>query len=224
MIWAPGWTLGGHLGSLVSALVDGQLSPEATERAWSHVLGCTSCRRLVEREGWVKRQLAQMSGEDTAPAHVVGSLQRLHPLSSMPDPMPDPMPGPVTSPITSAMASPKFGPSWSGLEAWAAVDELEHKGRGRRRAGLALVGAGSVSAAVLGMVTLGAPGMSIGGSPAGAPASSLTRTTPTAAVTPVVATSSTTPRRQRTPAAPTGGPLVDPADEVIRNIVLLTGP
>ena len=220
MIWAPGWTLGGHLGSLVSALVDGQLSPEATERAWSHVLGCTSCRRLVEREGWVKRQLAQMPGGDTAPAHVVGSLQRLHPLSSMPDPMPDPMPDSVTSPMTS----PAFGPSWSGLEAWAAVDELEHRGRGRRRAGLALVGAGSVSAAVLGMVTLGAPGMSIGGSPAGVPASSLTRTTPTAAVSPAAATTSTTPRWPRTPTAPTGGPLVDPADQVIRDIALLTGP
>lgn len=50
--------LHGHIGSTASALVDGQLSAEAEERAWEHVLGCAGCRRLVEREGWVKQRLA----------------------------------------------------------------------------------------------------------------------------------------------------------------------
>ena len=107
---------GGHIGSSVSALVDGQLAEADAERAWSHVLTCPPCRRLVEREGWVKRQLATMGGNDL-PQGLLGSLYQLDPAQ----------------------------------EAWAAVDELERKGRGRRRAGLALAGAGSVSAAVFGI-------------------------------------------------------------------------
>ena len=51
----------GHLGTRVSALLDGQLSPEDTERAWAHVHTCHACRDLVEREGWVKTRLAGLS-------------------------------------------------------------------------------------------------------------------------------------------------------------------
>ena len=50
-----------HLGSRVSALVDGRLGPEEEERCWTHVHGCHPCRDLVEQEGWVKTQLAQLS-------------------------------------------------------------------------------------------------------------------------------------------------------------------
>jgi hypothetical protein len=53
--------LHGHIGSTASALVDGQLSAEEEERAWQHVLGCAGCRRLVEREGWVKQRLAGLN-------------------------------------------------------------------------------------------------------------------------------------------------------------------
>nr|MDQ6936060.1 hypothetical protein [Actinomycetota bacterium] len=53
--------LSGHIGSSASALVDGQLSPQEAERAWGHVLICPGCRRLVEREGWVKRRLSTLS-------------------------------------------------------------------------------------------------------------------------------------------------------------------
>jgi anti-sigma factor RsiW len=51
----------GHLGTRVSALIDGQLSAEETERAWEHVHTCHTCRDLVEREGWVKTRLAPCS-------------------------------------------------------------------------------------------------------------------------------------------------------------------
>ena len=51
----------GHLGSRVSALLDGQLSPAEAERAWAHVHACHACRDLVEREGWVKTRLAGLS-------------------------------------------------------------------------------------------------------------------------------------------------------------------
>jgi hypothetical protein len=150
------WHLAGHLGSSVSALVDGQLDAASTERAWAHVLRCPSCRRLVEREGWVKRQLAQMSGNEPS-ARLLGSLFEV---------------------------APPAGPSWEGLQAWGDVDALERKGRGRRRAGIALVGAGSVSAAVFGIATLGGAPLGIGGAPAGTPASSLTRPTHTTTVAP----------------------------------------
>jgi anti-sigma factor RsiW len=145
-------SFGGHIGSLASALVDGQLDHDEAERAWQHVLGCPPCRTLVEREGWVKRQLATIRDEAEPPAGLVGSLCRLDPAA----------------------------------EAWAAVDEIERKERGRRRVGLALAGAGSVSVAVFGMATLGATGIGFGGAPAGPPPTSLTRTTPTSTPTTAV--------------------------------------
>lgn len=50
-----------HLGSRVSALLDGHLAPEEEERCWDHVHSCHACRDLVEQEGRVKTQLAQLS-------------------------------------------------------------------------------------------------------------------------------------------------------------------
>jgi len=65
----------GHLGSRVSALLDGQLPPDEAERAWGHVHSCHTCRDLVEREGWVKTRLAGLSfGGTSAPDHLKGSL------------------------------------------------------------------------------------------------------------------------------------------------------
>ena len=66
----------GHLGSRVSALLDGQLSPEESERAWEHVHACHQCRDLVEHEGWVKTRLAGLSFDDaSAPDHLKGFLR-----------------------------------------------------------------------------------------------------------------------------------------------------
>lgn len=50
-----------HLGTRVSALLDGRLSAADEERCWAHVQECHPCRDLVEREGWVKTSLAQLS-------------------------------------------------------------------------------------------------------------------------------------------------------------------
>lgn len=67
--------LHGHIGSTASALVDGQLSAAEEERAWKHVLGCPGCRRLVEREGWLKQRLAGLGAPAvTAPPSLMGSL------------------------------------------------------------------------------------------------------------------------------------------------------
>ena len=150
----PGvWKLGGHLGPSVSALVDGQLDDESAERAWGHVMQCPACRRQVEREGWVKRQLAQMAGSQPVSepsSRLLGSLYELDPVER------------------------------ETREAWAAVGELEERARGRRRAAVAAVGVGYVSAAVLGFSALSGAPLGIGQGPASPPATSLTRTTPTA--------------------------------------------
>lgn len=46
-----------HVGSRVSALVDGQLPEAEADRVWSHVMVCPACRRLVEQEGWTKTRV-----------------------------------------------------------------------------------------------------------------------------------------------------------------------
>ncbi len=67
----------GHLGSRVSALLDGQLPPDEAERAWAHVHSCHSCRDLVEREGWIKTRLSGLPEPrgTTAPDHLKSSLR-----------------------------------------------------------------------------------------------------------------------------------------------------
>jgi len=142
----------GHLGSSVSALLDGQLDAETSERAWQHVLSCPPCRRLVEHEGWVKRRLAQIAEApraDQPSDQLIGSLLHLDPAAV----------------------------------AWADTQEIEDRGRNRRRAGIAVVGAGSVSAAVLGLSTLSGAPLGIGGG-AGTPTTSIggSTSTPTRAV------------------------------------------
>lgn len=69
-----------HLGARVSALLDGQLSEQDTERAWAHVHLCHLCRDQVEREGWVKTRLAHTSFEPgPAPDTLKGALLGMPP-------------------------------------------------------------------------------------------------------------------------------------------------
>ncbi len=148
---------GRHLGTTVSALVDGQLGPAESEQAWRHALACPGCRRLVQREGWIKQQLAWRPQTNEAPSErLLGSLYGLDP------------------------------DTLDTMEAWATVDALEQRGRSWRRAGIALAGAGSVSAAVFGLSALSAAPLGIGSAPAGAPTAALSRgaatSTPTRAV------------------------------------------
>jgi anti-sigma factor RsiW len=97
----------GHLGSRVSALLDGQLSPDEEERAWAHVHTCHQCRDLVEREGWVKTRLAGLSFEETrVPGHLKGSL-----LGALATARP---PGDV---ILEANANADARPRWAALSA-----------------------------------------------------------------------------------------------------------
>ena len=73
----------GHLGSRVSALLDGQLSQVEADRAWAHVHLCHVCRDAVEREGWIKTRLSTLGGT-SAPSHLKGSLRG--PLPAMAEP------------------------------------------------------------------------------------------------------------------------------------------
>lgn len=152
------WWLGGHLGAAVSALVDGELDPESSERAWAHVATCPTCRQQVEREGWVKRRVSTMAGAEhfTLPTGLVGSLLQ-------------------GAPHGAAVESPRQGDEVAA--AWAAVESIERRHRPRRRAGLAIAGVGSVSVAVLGLSALGAAPLDIGGgttTPSVRPAPSVT--------------------------------------------------
>lgn len=142
----PGWW-SGHLGPTVSALVDGQLDQDAAERAWAHVMTCPSCHREVVREGWVKRRLTETASSSPA--------------------------GPPEHLLGSLHC---MGPDESADRSWAAVGELERRSRLRRSAGIAMVGVGSVSAAVLGVTLSGSLA-----APAGGPAATLTRPAPSTA-------------------------------------------
>lgn len=118
-----------HLGSRVSALVDGRLAPEEEERCWEHVHSCHSCRDLVEKEGWVKTQLAQLSLGPSEPSRdfkssLLGRCSSLSPASG---------PG-----LTAATPFPTSSP--------------------RSRRGLVAIGGGAASACVVGVLALGVAG------------------------------------------------------------------
>ncbi len=118
----------GHLGDRVSALLDGQLSEEQSERAWQHVHTCHHCRDLVEREGWVKTRLAGLSRQERdldAPNDFLGALLGQPP-------------GDILLAISQGAAG-------------------EAAARGvRRSVGLAAMGGGAVGAAMMGVLALGA--------------------------------------------------------------------
>ena len=118
-----------HLGSRVSALVDGCLSPEEEERCWNHVHACHACRDLVEHEGWVKTQLAQLS---------LGPSQTSHDFKSS---LLGRCPSSTSSPQGSSMVPAPFPTS-------------HH----RPRRGLVAIGGGAASACVVGVLALGVAG------------------------------------------------------------------
>ena len=118
-----------HLGSRVSALVDGRLAPDEEERCWNHVHGCHTCRDLVEHEGWVKTQLAQLSLGPSETSHdfksaLVGRCSALAPASGG----------------GSALTPAAFATSH------------------RSRRGLVAIGGGAASACVVGVLALGVAG------------------------------------------------------------------
>lgn len=154
--------LGGHLGTAVTALVDGQLDPRSAERAWTHVHSCRACRDRVRHEGWVKRRLATINDDGDPSDRLLGSLYGLS-AAQLRD-----------AAAGQTAAGQTTDAQMAGVEAWHAVGEIERSSRGRRRTGIALAGAGSLSVAMLGFATLSGTTLDIGGAPAGPPTSALT--------------------------------------------------
>jgi hypothetical protein len=136
-----GGHLGGHLGAQVSALVDGQLPPATSERAWTHVLGCCTCRAAVEREIWVKNEMSRLRATE-APAHLARAIDRLaHADAARVD----------GCGVGSAVGPRDGSPDRDRVAAaWATVGELERRHR-LKRVGFVAAGAGSVSAAMIGL-------------------------------------------------------------------------
>lgn len=117
-----------HLGSRVSALLDGHLTPAEEERCWSHVHSCHACRDLVEREGWVKTRLAQLSlGSSCAPDRLKDSLLGHQ----------------------GALAAQPF--STAGSPRAALAERSRHRG-------LVAIGGGAAGACVVGVLALGLAG------------------------------------------------------------------
>ncbi len=114
----------GHVGTKVSALVDGQLPPDVADRLWAHVHCCPLCRDQVEREGWVKTRVAELSTRRRPTPDYLTSLLSLDPAD-----------------LAVADEHP----------------QREHAATRRRTAVAAVVGAGSVGAAVLGVLAVAGP-------------------------------------------------------------------
>lgn len=114
----------GHVGTKVSALVDGQLPPDVADRLWTHVHCCPLCRDQVEREGWVKTRVAELSMHRRPAPDYLTSLLSLEPAD-----------------LAAADKSP----------------QPQHAATRRRTTVAAVVGAGSVGAAVLGVLAVAGP-------------------------------------------------------------------
>jgi hypothetical protein len=95
-----------HLGDRVSALLDGQLSAEATERAMAHLAGCRGCRDAVEVERLTKARLARLAGPEPT-GDLVGRLLAMGGPSGPLPPRPGHVPGsPRPKPVRLARPVP----------------------------------------------------------------------------------------------------------------------
>lgn len=113
---------GGHLGDRASALVDGQLPADQEEQAWAHAMHCQDCRRLIEREGWLKSRLRGLAYEPASESPRPGLLGQLYDVRA-----------------------------WADADA-VAIEDHSHQ------IGIMLAAAGSLGAAVIGLIMLtGAP-------------------------------------------------------------------
>jgi hypothetical protein len=93
-----------HLGDRVAALVDGQLSADAVERAHAHLAGCRPCREVVEAERLMKARLASLPG----PEPETDLVERLLALGGPNGPLPPRVGHVPGSPRPQAVALPRM--------------------------------------------------------------------------------------------------------------------
>jgi Putative zinc-finger len=110
-----------HLGDRASALVDGQLSPDAAERATAHLAACRPCRDLVELERLTKIRLVSLQGPAPT-ADLVGRLLAMGgpagPLPPRPGHVPG-MPRPQTVPLRTTVGARSSAASAASMQATA---------------------------------------------------------------------------------------------------------
>lgn len=154
-----------HLGDRVTALVDGQLPIEATERAHSHLAHCRDCRDAVEIERLMKARLSCLTG----PVPDDDLVSRLLAMGGPSGPLPpraghvpgSPRPLPVSPgrpadsrPAGRAVATrePRPGPGGPGRIAGHPTAPAQTRRRRVRLAGAVLGALGVVGAGVGGLV------------------------------------------------------------------------
>jgi hypothetical protein len=168
-----------HLGDRLTALVDGQLPIEATERAHSHLAQCRACRDAVEIERLMKSRLSCLAGP-SPDSDLIGRLLAMGGPSGPLPPReghvpgsPRPLPVPPGRPANSRPAgralterAPKPGPGGPGRIAAHPIATAAGRRRRARLAGAVLGALGVVGAGVGGLVLAAPAGRAPGpGSP-----------------------------------------------------------
>ncbi|MFC8798143.1 zf-HC2 domain-containing protein [Promicromonospora sp. NPDC057138] len=141
--------MSGHLGDLISALADGQLSPAETERALSHVTMCRLCARELDTARAARRALSSAADVVPDPA-LTARLMALQ--ASIPPTSDDPLRRPFLGP------DPLSEPVWpaSVFDGGSGFDgRLDRPARRRRAARIAALGVGGAGVLGLALFTLG---------------------------------------------------------------------
>jgi len=141
--------MNGHLGDLVSALADGQLSPAETERALSHVTMCRLCARELDTARAARRALSSAADVVPDPA-LTARLMALQ--ASIPSASDDPLRRPFLG------ADPLSAPVWqtSAFDGGDGFDgRLDRPARRRRAARITALGVGGAGVLGLALFTLG---------------------------------------------------------------------
>lgn len=137
-----------HLGDLISALADGQLSPAETERALSHVTMCRLCARELDTARTARRALSSAADVMPDPA-LTARLMALQ--ASIPSTDDDPLRKPFLGP------DPFAPPVWqAGFESADGFDgRLDRPARRRRTTRIAALSVGGAGMLGLALFTLG---------------------------------------------------------------------
>jgi hypothetical protein len=143
-----------HLGDRLSALVDGELSHEARDRALAHVAHCPSCHALLDSERAVKEALASARAPKP-PASVLDSLNAIALPGAPLPPRARTMP---QGPVVPVLPPPGRTPRGARADSRGPSSYGGTSARRATRARYAAVGALSVAGLVLGTAfAAGAP-------------------------------------------------------------------